>query len=645
MLCEYKRPLWWSNNEQRRKQKEDIKNIIKKTKTTEKTSSALHGYSAPNNPPDLSYSVPTSDTFSDNLGRATRASSVDSQASFENDFNQPFPETPDLYDPYIYATPQMGHPQFYHPNYPYEVDIKTERQMYVNDIPTRRDSSISTFSTFYPLPSHATVPSDVGDDLVQHDYYETRQEDWGGEEGLQFNFFDFSHGQQPHQSQSAVISVDECDRDLLNYFIDNVLRLIFPILDINQHGSVKNEVILPALESNKCYLHCCLSVAAIHLKASSIEPNETIDNDIMRHRYATVSELCKALNRDSDHLQNLEATLAMIFFQCSVGRPDDCLPDIPWHQHFQAALSLLTKLDLPRVFEELPHTNAQPPFNMTLTSWIDILGSTMLGKAPLFAHTYRTLHLSGAVSGLCELMGCEDRVMYLLSEVACLDNLKLERKVDDITLCTMITSLAQQLDATEAHHDALEMPYSVKTKAIRPKQLSKNITAIYRIAARVYLCSLVPEYNRYQPSTINLIARVSETLHFIPSGPDGFDRSLVWPLLICGAQSIPTAPFRRVCADRCEQLGEAANFGSFSRMTRVLQEVWRRADEISMPQNACQTTPQTASTDHPIDVKPITTTITSPTIDTSISMTTPSKNQSVHWRDVMQQNGWDFLLI
>ena len=590
--------------------------------------------------------MPTSDTFSDNVGRATRASSVDSSASYE-DFNRPFPETPEIYDPYYYVdgTPQMGHSMTYLPGHPYEVDIKTERQMYVNDLPMRQDSSVSTFTTCYPLPSHGTVPSFVEEEWATHQYYETKQEEYTGEEGLQFNVFDFSHGQEPHLSQSAVIAIDDCDRDLLNYFIENVLPLIFPILDINQHGSVKNEVILPALESNRCYLHCCLSVAAIHLKATSPQPPESVDNDIMRHRYATVSELCKALNRDVDHLQNLEATLAMIFFQCSVGRPDDCLPDIPWHSHFQAANSLLAKLDLPRVLEELPHTGAHPPFNMTLTAWIDILGSTMLGKAPCFAATYRTLHLSGAVSGLSELMGCEDRVMFILSEIACLDSLKVEKKVDDIILCQMITSLGQQLDHTETHHDALQTPFA-KTGAIRPRQLSKNMTAIFRIAARVYLCSLVPEYSRYQPSSINLIARVSEMLHFIPSGPEGFDRSLVWPLLICGAHSIPTSPFRRVFAERCELMGDAANFGSFSRMVRVLNEVWRQADEIALPQGTCQTTPQTASTDHLIGNETKTTISPSQVSPTHAPPPTSTlKNQNVHWRDVMQQNNWDFLLI
>lgn len=629
LTCEYKRPMWWSNNEQRRKQKEDIKNIIKSTKLSEKSTSIPPNHCTRHNPPGLSYSVPTSDSYSDAMGRATRASSVDSQESLQYEFNNPYPATPGLYDPYAHHmyTSHFVPTTLHNHSYPYEVDIKTERQMFINDVPTRRDSSISTFSTFQPPPPHATLPSFPGDDWVQSDIYESRRDSWSGEEGLDFNFFDFSHGQMSQNAQQATIPVDDCDRRLLDHFIDKVLRLIFPVLEANQHGSVRAEVILPALESNKCYLHCCLSVAAIHLKATERLQTEQIDNDIMRHRYETVSELCKALSRDTDHLQILDATLAMIFFQCSVGRPDDSLPDIPWHQHFQAATSLVNKLDLPRVLEEMPQTGVHPPFNMTLTSWIDILGSTMLGKSPQFAHTYRTKHLTGSTSGLCELMGCEDRVMYLLSEIACLDALRTENKVDDITVCTHITLLAQQLDATESHNEALVMPYS-SNGVIRPRQLSKTMTALFRIAARVYLCSLVPDFNRYQQSTVNLIARFAEMMHFIPSGPEGFDRSLVWPLLICGSFSISTSPLRRVFSERIERLGDQAEFGSFGRTVRVLREVWRRGDDTALSSSdTCEPTPISAS---------------------SISISgevIPRTSQSVHWRDVMQQNDWIWLLI
>ena len=596
LKCEYKRPLWWGNNEQRRNQKETIKNIIKRTKLSEK---AQAGSAGVNSPPGLSHSLPTSATYSEATVH-TRAASIDSQDSLEYDFNQPH-----IHDPTELYQPQVFTPQFQpYMGAPYEVDIKTERQMFVNDIPTRRDSSTSTFSTYQPPPSHVHLPPLPEDPWTSGDFFETPGDLFsGGEESFDFNTFDFSHGPS-HASQETVIEVEDCDRPLLNHFIDNVLRLIFPILEINQRGSARSEVILPALESNKCYLHCCLSIAAIHLKSTQRIQSEQIDSDIMRHRYATVSELCTALNKDTDHVKILEATLGMIFFQCSVGGVDDGLPDIPWHQHFVAATSLVKKLELPYALVHDNTAQLHPPFNMTLTSWIDILGATMLGRAPQFANTYRDKHLSASTSGLCELMGCEDRMMYLISEIACLEALKLGNSLTSQQLCEHITLLGQQIELTEPPPGAVNSPYSA-SGSIRPRQLSRNMTAMFRCAARIWLCSLVPGASRYDQTMVDLAARLAGLLDFIPAGPEGFDRSIVWPLLIGGSQSTPSSAFRHAFRTRCAYLGEEAEFGSFGRMKHVLEEVWQQTDA-----NA-----------HAGVV------------------------QDVHWRDVMQQKGWDYLLI
>lgn len=474
--------------------------------------------------------------------------------------------------------------------------------MYVNDVPTRRDSTISTFSTFQPPQSLPTLPSFPEDEWIHEDIYESADL-FGTEEGLDFNFFDFSHG-TPQTSPQALIQVDDCDRPLLDHFIENVLRLIFPILEVNQHGSARSEVILPALESNKCYLHCCLSIAAIHLKSTQGLQSEQIDSDIMRHRYSTISELCEALNRDTDHQQILEATLGMIFFQCSVGRPDDSLPDIPWHQHFEAGASLVKKLELPHAMVQLDNAKMHPPFNMTLTSWIDILGATMLARSPVFAHVYREKHEMSSTSGLCELMGCEDNIMYMISEIACLDALKTSGGIDDMQLCGHVKSLSEVVNCTEPLPGAWESPYSL-TGAIRPKQLSKNMTAVFRIAARVYLCSLVPGASKHDTAMVSLIDRFALAMEYIPQGPDGFDRSLVWPLLIAGSMSTQGSSFRHMFGTRVAGLGEHAEFGSFGRMVRLLQEVWHQSGE-----------------DCPM-----------------------GESRNVHWRDVMTQQGWDFLLI
>ena len=486
---------------------------------------------------------------------------------------------------------------------PFEIDVKTERQMYVNEVPTQKDSVISTFTSFQQPPSSGSLPSATFDSWVDSDTFDS-QHDMTKEEPLDFNFFDFTHA--PFSpSHQTIITVEECDRYLLDHFLEDVARLVFPIMDVNQHGSARADVILPALESNRCYLHTCLSTAALHLKATGQMQGEQIDNDIMRHRCATITELCSSFNQDDESSQNLEATLGLIIFQASVGSADDGLPDIPWHQHFQAAKTLIEKLDLLHTSSQ---TSAQQhshiAFNTTLASWIDILGSTMLGRVPAFADSYREKIEAGLNSGLEKLMGCEDRVMYLIAEISALESLKLDGKLDNIQLCNHIATLGEHLTKTEPAPGELISVYSSKG-AIRPMQLSKNITAIFRYAARIHLCSLVPEFDRFQPSIMGLVDSLTEVWNMIPSGPEGFDRCLVWPLLVAGSVSAGSSAFRDLFNERSTLLGDSANLGSFLRVHETLQDVWHINDTAA----------------------------------------SAGDRRSVPWRDVMQHKGWDSLLI
>lgn len=595
--------MWWSNNDMRRKHKDDIKIIIKRKKLSEKSSHSIHS-SGSCSPPGLSHSVATSATFTEDRNRSA---SIDSHFSSAFNFNSsPGAE----YGSFNSSMP----PDFMLGSYsPYEIDVKTERQMFINDVPTLRESHISTFSTYQTPPPAGTILSSgpFDGEWAQQVFHERKES--LSEETLNVNVFDFSHGPSTDARQ-VQIELDDNDRGLLDHFIQHVLPTIFPILDSNQHGSVSSDLILPALSSNSAYLHCCLSIAAQHRKFNANVPGEDVDQDIMRHRYATIWALCDALKKDENHQQILEATLGLIFFQCVVGRFDDGLLDIPWHQHFQAAISLVQKLDLPRIVSDPTAPPPQNPFNMTLTAWIDILGATMQGRSPTFAHTYREKHLSQVNPhlGLRELMGCDDRVMYLVSEIACLESLKKDG-MDDFTLCQHVSALGEQLTLTEINETGPKMPFNANG-SLSPKQLSKNITSAFRLAARIYLCSLVPGFNPSQQSAQALGEKLTHVLQHIPSGPNGFDRSLIWVYLIGGSISLPGSTFRRFFQDRLAQLGEQASLGSFGRVASLLHEVWLQNDNLSAASTPGSTASETAQ-------------------------------PHIHWRDVMQMKGWDFLLI
>ncbi|KAG5919543.1 hypothetical protein E4U42_006485 [Claviceps africana] len=360
----------------------------------------------------------------------------------------------------------------------------------------------------------------------------------------------------------------------------------------------------------------------------------------MKHRYATILSICELLKRDEKHQQSLEAALGLISLQCVVGRSDDDVPDIAWHQHFQAAISLVQKLDLPRRVSGPAARVGPTPFDMTLTGWIDILGATMRGTPPTFADTYRDKHLSPVNSrlGLRELMGCEDRVMYLISEIACLDWLK-SNGMDDMALCqhactlgneltrnelAEVAELADSADADDVADLWLRMPYT-DGGVLSPRQLCRNMTAAFRIAARIYLLSLIPGFSPSQETAWTMVEKLTLVLHFIPSGPHGYDRSLVWVYLMAASVSLPGSTFRDLFEDRIAQLGDDAACGAFGRMVTVVREVWKQCDILA------HVTPPPLAISEPAGGM---------VSETDLDMDTDMMYPYVNWRDVMQANDW-----
>jgi hypothetical protein len=206
-------------------------------------------------------------------------------------------------------------------------------------------------------------------------------------------------------------------------------------------------------------------------------------------------------------------------------------------------------------------------------------------------------------------MGCDDRVMYLISEIACLEALKNEG-MDDITLCQHVHALGDQIGLTEMGETGPKMPFNANG-SLSPKQLSRNITSAFRLAARIYLCSLIPGFSPSQASCVGLVEKLTNVLQHIPSGAGGFDRSLGWVYLIGGSVSGTSSSFRQFFNDRIAQLGDASNYGSFGGVVSLLQEVWQQADSFQPSPGAA------GSTEVPY----------------------------ISWRDTMQMRGWDYLLI
>jgi C6 transcription factor Pro1 len=581
--------MWWSNGDTRSSQKETIKEAIKHTKLQEKNIAAQATMAVPstNTPPSL-YHSPT-----DGICR-TRGGSMESNLSGEFDFNS-IPSSNIFGVPIV---PTMSIPFDPFSSFtPFEVDVKTETQLFIDDVERRRDSTIMT-SCFQP---GTLSPDQSGTETwVQKDFYERRQDTFV-DDLIDTNIFDMSN--QMFSPTDMIIEVEEADQYLFSHFCQKILPIIFPVRETNQSIPTNYHLFLTALQTNKAFLHCCLAIAAVQLKSTTTGQNQDLlDADFERHTIITINEMCSRLQEGQNQEQLLEAALAMIYLRNLVGGAKDMhVSELPWMSHFNMATEVINKSSL--LSQALQPGQGPTPLNMSIASWIDILGATMQGKTPKFSHLYREKNVRGESLGLSELMGCADKIMFLISEIACLEELKAEG-MEDITLCMHIGTLGNHINNTELPLSPgvaeVASCYPPSGAGIDAKQLGHNITAVFRTAARIYLCSLLPDFDAHQANIQSLVASLIEMLEFIPAGEYGFDRALVWPLLIGGAVSLPGSAFRAKLTQRAQMMNGAEQFGSFARMQEILTEVWKCNDE---------------------------------------------GQARVHWRDVMKQRGWDYLLI
>ncbi|KAF5657283.1 transcriptional regulatory pro-1 [Fusarium heterosporum] len=535
LTCEYKKPMYWSHetNKGRTDSRKFVEHKIRSGKPFRIIQNSIASSSNPTR------SFPTSATSTHPRSR-TRLLAVRPQPRTAVDL----PRSP---SDRVFRRGAPAHPEsMLNNNSPFEIDTKAHRRGYVNNVPTARQADDSASASHRaPLPAD-TLASNGPLDTERADRTLPKCKEALPERYLDCDLSNLSY-RVPGEPVQFRINLDEIDQYLPGYFIQSVLPTIFPTFESNQDSSIDHGSSLQVSEPSSAYRHYCLSVAAQHLKSCFNISSDKIDNSIVRHRYATFRDLRKAIEKDENHQQILEVILALILFQSVVGRYDDGEQDISWHHHFDAAVSLMQKLEHLSIVTGLTGAPMKCPVTMSLFYWIDILGASTKGRPPVFAHKYREKYLSQLSSslGLWELMGCDDRVMYLVSEIACLEALKKDG-MDDFALCQHVYSLGEQIDLTEMRE---QNPRGVVNPSgeFSPEDLVNDITTAFRIVARIYVYSLVPGFDPRQPSCMALVEKLTAVLLRIPSGPDGYDRSLPWVYLVGGSNAFDRNTSKSIC--------------------------------------------------------------------------------------------------
>ena len=190
----------------------------------------------------------------------------------------------------------------------------------------------------------------------------------------------------------------------------------------------------------------------------------------------------------------------------------------------------------------------------------------MVTRSLVFAHVYREIRETRVAFELFQLIGYKNRIMYVISKIACLEKLKASSAINHVQQCSHVIMLNIILNKSELAFKS-NYPYSLDGALVLNLPLG-NISVIFWIVTKIYLCSMID--SKDEMAIDGLINNFTAIMHYISLG---FERSLVWPLLIAGSISMPQSTFCTFFTSRIANASKAS-FDKFSHMVSLIQEVW-----------------------------------------------------------------------
>ncbi|KAM0361910.1 hypothetical protein ACHAO7_011817 [Fusarium culmorum] len=359
---------------------------------------------------------------------------------------------------------------------------------------------------------------------------------------------------------------------LEGHFYKHIQPLLFPALRLERNRGISFIQDLSAVNSMTAYRHACLSAAAKHLRSLFITGLEGwLDEEMVRHRDLVPRALVQSIEKNENRAHQLQTVLTIVNLRAVVDTSDDSIFNIPWSKHSAIATEVLQcSQHAVTEYKSAPSVFCVP-FHMAAFCYMDILNGAMRGESPAMATRYFKAYHSprGPRMGLLELTGCDDRVMCLISEIACLES-HTKKRSHSALLGGCIITLESAISDIEVQYTV--MPREAGGHPSRT-HVRNCITLSYIVAARLYLRSLAPGFCPISGCTTASIDQLAEILSHIPLG---LDNSIIWVYYVGGSLGCSGSLLRPLLRQRLQEY----RVGSLWKLYNVLGKVWSRNDEI-----------------------------------------------------------------
>ncbi|KAI5803854.1 fungal-specific transcription factor domain-containing protein [Geopyxis carbonaria] len=399
---------------------------------------------------------------------------------------------------------------------------------------------------------------------------------------------------------------------LIQHYIYDVCRYTYKGMPKDNLDKLMRQALIPRCRASDAFRQGCLSSGVLHLMVASGQ--DSLNLDAIKYRDQSVTGLQNMLKDPSFHYS--EDMLGIILIIATYDINSACTK---WDYHVDAAVNCVVNLDV----LNQRSLSVGLSFLTRRVVWLDILSSCTTGrKARLWANYRYMLSLPRErinVLKLYEIVGFSDEVLYLLSEVHCLEeyrDLGFEEKCfnweagkarakeldrclvraqpegyrsSNITEHGMFVNTSPQSSfssegtlslssspssssssSSSTFSDSTSMTYTALPDY---GAISDAITAAFIAAARIHMWSIGIGY---YPRLEIFRQFLRELMYAVRDVPDDHIRCILYPLLVGGSLATEQ-PDREFFIQRF-RLPEPC--GILGRVHEICTEVWRQRDEF-----------------------------------------------------------------
>ena len=243
-------------------------------------------------------------------------------------------------------------------------------------------------------------------------------------------------------------------------------------------------------------------------------------------------------------------------------------------------------------------STADPSTSTAAAAYFDIISAAMFGYTPKFASAYQSTLFSSSPGslGIRAFNGCDDRVLYIISEIVYLEMLKAGITAAQLSDCAPLLNRHLQRYTSDAetrifdHTLEIGVPFANGFVPL-PSDL---IVAAFRVAARIYLLSLLPDFRRRSDTVRALVEQLVHPLTLLCERDHRVCGGLTWVYIIGEAASVRGDRFRVLLEAKLlmeamlgrtgnKSSGKSSGFvenGGFGDVLMKLTELWERDDDV-----------------------------------------------------------------